>query len=202
MKKIHKILLSILILIFIILLILVKLEKTLNIDTKFYNAIIQIKNPNLTNIIKIITNFGDTFIIISTIIICFIVFKNKIYPILITSNIIGIVLINQTLKHIIMRPRPEFIHLVEEFGFSFPSGHSMAAFGFYGYFIYLISKSNLNKKVKLLLIILLSTLILSIGLSRIYLGVHYLSDVIAGFIISFGYLIIFITITKKYLKYE
>ena len=203
MKKVHKILLSILIISFVILLILVKLEKTMNMDINIYNYIIKIKNENLTNLVKIITNFGDTFIIVTIIILSFLLFKNNIYPKLITGNIIGIVLLNQTLKHLIMRPRPDQLwHLVEESGFSFPSGHSMAAFGFYGYFIYLINISNLNKKIKLILSILLSLLIILIGLSRVYLGVHYLSDVLAGFIISFIYLIIFITITKKYLKNE
>lgn len=202
MKKSHRIILSILIISFIILLILVKLEKTMNIDTKVYNFIIKIKSNELTNIVKAITNLGDTFIIISSIIMCFLLFRKRIYPILITSNILGIVLLNQTLKHIVMRPRPEFLHLVEESGFSFPSGHSMAAFGFYGYFIYLISISKLNKKIKIILNIILSILILLIGLSRVYLGVHYISDIVAGFIMSFIYLIFFTTITKKYLKNE
>jgi undecaprenyl-diphosphatase len=102
-----------------------------------------------------------------------------------------------------MRQRPDQLwHLVEETGFSFPSGHSMAAFGFYGYFIYLINISNINKKLKTLLTTILSILILLIGLSRVYLGVHYLSDIIAGFIVSLIYLVIFITITKKYLINE
>lgn len=202
MKKIHKILLSILIISFILLLVLVELEKTINIDTKFYNFIMKIKSDELTNIVKIITNLGDTFIIITGIIICFLLFRKKVYPILITSNILGVVLINQTLKHLIMRPRPDFLHLVEETGFSFPSGHSMAAFGFYGYFIYLINISNLNKKIKVILTSILSIIILLIGLSRVYLGVHYISDVVAGFIMSFIYLLLFITITKKYLKHE
>lgn len=202
MKKIHKILLSILIISFILLLVLVELEKTINIDTKFYNFIMKIKSDELTNIVKIITNLGDTFIIITGIIICFLLFRKKVYPILITSNILGVVLINQTLKHLIMRPRPDFLHLVEETGFSFPSGHSMAAFGFYGYFIYLINISKLNKKIKVILTSILSIIILLIGLSRVYLGVHYISDVVAGFIMSFIYLLLFITITKKYLKHE
>lgn len=202
MKKSHRIILSILIISFIILLILVKLEKTMNIDTKVYNFIIKIKSNELTNIVKAITNLGDTFIIISSIIMCFLLFRKRIYPILITSNILGIVLLNQALKHIVMRPRPEFLHLVEESGFSFPSGHSMAAFGFYGYFIYLISISKINKKIKIILNIILSILILLIGLSRVYLGVHYISDIVAGFIMSFIYLIFFTTITKKYLKNE
>jgi undecaprenyl-diphosphatase len=162
----------------------------------------KIKSDELTNIVKIITNLGDTFIIITGIIICFLLFRKKVYPILITSNILGVVLINQTLKHLIMRPRPDFLHLVEETGFSFPSGHSMAAFGFYGYFIYLINISKLNKKIKVILTSILSIIILLIGLSRVYLGVHYISDVVAGFIMSFIYILIFTTITKKYLKHE
>lgn len=202
MKRTDKILLSILIISFILILVLVQLEKTMNIDENFYNLIIKIKSDELTNIIKAITNLGDTFIIITGIIICFLLFRKKVYPILITSNILGIVIVNQTLKHIVMRPRPDFIHLVEETGFSFPSGHSMAAFGFYGYFIYLINISKLSKKVKIILTTILSIIILLVGLTRVYLGVHYISDVVAGFIMSFIYLLIFTTITKKYLKNE
>lgn len=203
MKKTHKIFLSILIIFFIILLVLVKLEKTINIDTNIYNFIIKIKSDELTNIVKAITNLGGTFIIITIIVLSFLLLKNKIYQKLITVNIIGIVLLNQILKHLIMRQRPDQLwHLVEESGFSFPSGHSMAAFGFYGYFIYLINISKINKKLKIFLTIFLSILILLIGLSRVYLGVHYLSDVVAGFIVSLIYLIIFITITQKYLINE
>ena len=202
MRKVNKILLSILIISFIILLVLVKLEKTMNIDTDIYNFIIKIKSDHLTNMVKIITNLGSTFVIVTIIIVSFLLFRKRIYPILIASNILGVVLVNQTLKHLVMRPRPEFLHLVEESGFSFPSGHSMAAFGFYGYFIYLINISNINKKIKIILTIILSILIIIIGLSRVYLGVHYLSDILAGFIMSFIYLIVFTTITKKYINHE
>ena len=78
MKKSHRVILSILIISFIILLILVKLEKTMNIDTNIYNFIIKIKTDELTNIVKAITNLGDTFIIISTIVMCFLLFRKKI----------------------------------------------------------------------------------------------------------------------------
>lgn len=200
MKKKDKMLLLVALIIFISILVLVKMNKTIEFDNNIYNLIIGLKNNTLTNILKIITNLGDTICIITIILLCFIFFKNKLYPKIITINILGIVLINQILKHLVQRPCPEGIHLVEESGFSFPSGHSMAAFGFYGLFIYLIYKSNLNKKVKILLITLLSILILLIGLTRIYLGVHYPTDVIAGFIMSFIFLIIFTNIIKKYLK--
>ena len=70
---------------------------------------------------------------------------------------------------------------------------------FYGYLIYLIYRYVDNKKIKITIFIFLSLLIPMIGFSRIYLGVHYTSDVIGGFLLGIAYLIIFISSTKKYL---
>ena len=75
----------------------------------------------------------------------------------------------------------------------------MVSMAFYGYFIYLTFKYLKNKKLKVLLITFLSILIILIGITRIYLGVHYTSDVIAGFLISICYLIIYTSLVKKYI---
>lgn len=200
MKKQFKIVLVILSSIFIALTILVKMNLTNGFDKVIYDFIISYKNDGITNVFKIITDLGDTIAIISILILSLILFKNKIYPKIMTANICCIVAINQILKHIIRRPRPEILRLVEESGFSYPSGHSMASFGFYGFIIYMIYISNLNKKIKIFLISVFSLLILLIGISRIYLGVHYASDVVGGFIMSFICLMLVVIFTKKYLK--
>ena len=75
----------------------------------------------------------------------------------------------------------------------------MISAAFYGYLIYLIWKYLKNKKIKYLLMIMLSMLIFIIGISRVYLGVHYMSDVIAGFLISMAYLVVFSSVAKRYI---
>ena len=108
-------------------------------------------------------------------------------------------LLNHIFKKIVQRPRPTGYRLIEEDGYSFPSGHSMISAAFYGFFIYLIFKNVKNKYLKWGSISLLSLLICLIGISRIYLGVHYTSDVMAGFVISISYLVIFTSIVNDYL---
>ena len=153
-------------------------------------------------IVKFITNFGGVIgliviaIITSTILI---IKKKKLMGILLLVNLACSALLNQILKRIVQRPRPTEYRLIEESGYSFPSGHSMISTAFYGFLIYLIFKNVKNKYVKWTSIIFLSILIALIGISRIYLGVHYTSDVMAGFVISISYLVIFTSIVNDYL---
>ena len=73
----------------------------------------------------------------------------------------------------------------------------MVSMAFYGYLIYLIYRYIKNKYIKLSLIVLLSILICLIGISRIYLGVHYTSDVLGGFLLSISYLVVYISLIKN-----
>ncbi len=152
-----------------------------------------------TPIAKIITNFGGAIFLIAITVILFILIKNKKIGVAITANLVLVALLNQLLKNILQRPRPTEYRIIQETGYSFPSGHSMASMAFYGYLIYLIYKYVENKNIKWILITLLSILICSIGISRIYLGVHYTSDVLGGFLISISYLVIYISAMNKFL---
>ena len=151
-----------------------------------------------TPIAKFVTNFGGAIFLIVLTITLFILIKNKKIGLSIISNLAIITVLNQLLKRIVQRPRPTEFRIVEETGYSFPSGHSMISMAFYGYLIYLIYKHVKNKYLKWISIILLSILICSIGISRIYLGVHYTSDVLGGFFISISYLIIYISAVNKF----
>lgn len=73
----------------------------------------------------------------------------------------------------------------------------MVSMAFYGFLIYLIYNNIKNKYIKWILICSLSILIILIGISRIYLGVHYTSDVLAGFFLSISYLVIYTRIVKE-----
>ena len=151
-----------------------------------------------TPIAKFITNFGGAIFLITLTVILFILIKNKKIGISIFSNLVIITILNQLIKRILQRPRPTEFKIIEETGYSFPSGHSMVSMAFYGYLICLIYKYVNNKYIKWISIILLSILICSIGVSRIYLGVHYTSDVLGGFLVSISYLILFISTVNKF----
>ena len=152
-----------------------------------------------TPIAKFITNFGGAIFLIIATIILFILIKNKKIGFSIISNLVIVTILNQLLKNILQRPRPNEFRIIDETGYSFPSGHSMVSMAFYGYLIYLIYRYVKNKYLKWTLIVLLSILICTIGISRIYLGVHYTSDVLGGFLISISYLVIYISAVNKFL---
>lgn len=169
------------------------------IDKNIYNLIISIKSNTMTKIFKIITFFASVEFMIILSIIILLLNKFKKVRFLVILNLINDVILNNILKFIFKRERPIDLMLIEETGYSFPSGHTMAACIFYGFIIYLIYKSKYSKRTKITLTIILTLLILLIGVSRIYLGVHYASDVIAGYLVSISYLIIFTHFIDKYL---
>ena len=158
------------------------------IDDFSYSIVSLFISDTMTNIMKFITFFADPIwcILFSVLVIIFWKKIRKAFLI----NLILVFMLNYILKLIFSRTRPIDINIITETGYSFPSGHAMISLAIYGFLAYLLWESDYKyKKIGVSLLVLLIVLI---GISRIYLGVHYTSDVIAGFIVSLGYLLLFI----------
>jgi undecaprenyl-diphosphatase len=155
-------------------------------DRKITDFVISFRSPELNKILQFITNIGDIYgyLVVGTIssIVFYLKFKNWRFVIQMIFVLAISALSNLALKQVINRPRPEIEHLVSVATLSYPSGHAMSAISFYGFLIYLCYGFKMNKLIKLGVILFLTILIFSIGISRIYLGVHFPSDIAGGFI--------------------
>ena len=185
--------LGVLSLLFVILTILVCTNTIEPLDNATSSFIISIHSPELTNTMNIITNISGSYALIVFTTLFIILIKKKKYPLAITINLIAVFITSQLAKAIVERDRPLDM-LVSAPGYSYPSGHSMVGLAYFSFLSYLVIKYIPNKIVKIILPIVFTITILLVGFSRIYLGVHYLSDVLAGFLLGAIYLIIFINI--------
>ncbi|MFD2706644.1 phosphatase PAP2 family protein [Salibacterium lacus] len=103
---------------------------------------------------------------------------------------IGISILTKTLKLTFERQRPDVLQQHDGTGFSFPSGHSTGPIVFYGFIVYLVFRSSMSGTAKWLLNGALVLLTLLIGFSRVYLNVHYITDVIGGFALGLSWLVV------------
>jgi len=196
-KKTKYIILTLLVISFFLMLWSVLTHRIDAFDTAVYNLVTINKCDTVTSIYKVITFFGSTAFMVALAIFFLVIFyKNKKGGIIAVGLIISTI-INNVIKPIVKRQRPIDLMMVEESTFSFPSGHTMAAVTMYGLLIYLVWQSKFDKKLKILFTILFGLLIVAIGLSRIYLGAHYASDVIASVIVSSIWLLIYISFIKN-----
>lgn len=155
-------------------------------DQKITDFVISFRTPARTSFFQFITNVGDTYgyLVMTSIAALFFFLKFHNWRIILQLVVVTILaaLSNVALKKFIDRARPSIEHLVVVKTLSYPSGHAMSAMAFYGFLIYLVFKIKLARWVRILLILLFLFLILSIGISRIYLGVHFPSDVLGGYL--------------------
>ena len=147
----------------------------------------------LTILFRTITHLIDIPVIITWVLIVAFIFYRKqwkleSYLMLGNLTLAGILIV--TFKNIYQRPRPEILHLVEEKGFSFPSGHSLAVTIMVGTLIVIFSQRIKDQLWKRIVQILLGLYLVSVLISRVYLGVHYPSDVLASLCVGLGVLFI------------
>lgn len=171
-------------------------ENTL--DNFVYDKLSAITSASLTRLMFDVTFFGSRYFLLPayTIVVCYFLFLRKQIKQAICIALIGIIgdQILWLMKSIFHRARPPHPLIANVTDFSYPSGHSFASFTFYGLLIYIIWNSRIRRQWKITLSILLFMIVIFIAVSRIYLRVHYATDVIGGFCLSISWLIFSISI--------
>ncbi|NWJ45313.1 MAG: phosphatase PAP2 family protein [Chloroflexi bacterium] len=158
-----------------------------NLDSDFGNWVHSFANPLLDTIFTLFTSLGNALgIVILTLVTVgiFVWRKYYFYSWLLLLTVGGGLILNQAMKFLFRRPRPQMWTSVIERpdSFSFPSGHATVAFCYFGLLLWIGLKYFKRTTLRLAWALLMLILIFMIGLSRIYLGVHYLTDVIGGYL--------------------
>lgn len=163
------------------------LKETLNeFDAATIHLVQGLESPELTQVMKFFTDAGSTISV--SILACLIlgylyfVLHHRAESVLLFAVIAGAAVLNQAFKLVFHRPRPETHRLIEVTGYSFPSGHSMTAFAMYGALTFLLWRHTPSRWGRTIIILIGVVITLAIGISRVYLGVHYPSDVIGGYL--------------------
>ena len=167
-------------------------------DTAISQFVYSFRTPVLTDVMHVISFLGSEFAIATTIAITIFLFSRhhkREATLFFTSVVIGYVL-NFTIKFILKVPRPTLDPIYIAQYYSFPSGHAMNSFIFYASVSYLVYHFTRKKWPTIVAFGVSGILVSLVGLSRIYLGVHYPSDVIAGFIAGFWWFVTVILLDK------
>ncbi len=157
-------------------------KETFSLDRSFLLWIHHFANPQLDSLMLFLTSLGDppTVVTIFVTTIVWLGLKKRYFDVLRFALVCaGGVLINQAMKLFFAKPRPAlWDRLITETSFSFPSGHAVGSMVVYGFIAYILAKEF--QQFKQFIYAITSVLIISIGFSRLYLGVHYPTDIIAG----------------------
>jgi len=169
------------------------LEKETGFDIAIIHSISSLDSPGTTSIMVLFTFFGSHFFLFPAYVVLIIglwIKKNKRLAVYVTAIGLTSTAILFSLKTIFQRHRPLDPLIRNVTGFSFPSGHSFSSFTFYGLIAYILWQTNISKTLKITASILLFLFAAIIAFSRVYLQVHFPSDVVAGFCLSVVWLIV------------
>jgi undecaprenyl-diphosphatase len=173
---------------FSIVAILIRAEMIVDFDLTIIRGVQSLESPFLTTVMEFFTIIGSTqAVIVLCLLIIFFLYKvlhHRKELILFIAVVAGSPLLNLLLKEIFQRVRPDLHRLIEIGGYSFPSGHAMNAFTVYGILTFLLWRHIFNRAGRSILLLFSAIAVFMIGTSRIYLGVHYPSDVIGGYFAS------------------
>lgn len=163
-------------------------ESIVHFDTAVIGFVQGLEAPWLTSIMKVFTWIGSGYVVAPIALIGFIVLyfvlRYRHQAFLLIAVIAGTVLLNGALKIYFKRERPEIHRIMDANGFSFPSGHSMMAFALYAIIAYIAWRNVKTTTSRVVLVLFTAVMIIMIGTSRIYLGVHYPSDIVGGYAVS------------------
>lgn len=173
-------------------------QEIIALDTFLSYFVYSFRTPQLTEGMISVSLLGGEFIAIASIIIIGILLLKgeRREGFIFGFAIIGGSLLNTLIKGLLKVPRPTLDPLTIETFYSFPSGHSMNSFIFYAMVVYLIFHYTRRKSLTVMMAIVACLLILLIGFSRVYLGVHYPTDVLAGFVAGFWWVVTVLAVDK------
>lgn len=167
---------------------MVSLHKVVHFDSTVISFVQGFESPILTMIMKFFSFIGSTVsvVLLSVFVLVFLykILNHRSELVLFVAAIAGSNILFVSLKLYFQRARPDLHRLIEVSNYSFPSGHATNAFTFYALLSFLLWRHIRSQWGRITLIIISVVMILAIGISRIYLGVHYPSDILAGYSVS------------------
>lgn len=168
---------------------------------KFFTHLVRIPYPSMNDFFLFVTKFGNPLnaaIIFLCIFLLLLIKKYRTEACWLAINFILIAgALNPLIKLYFSRERPTLQHLVTEHSYSFPSGHSLGSMVLYGTLIFLAPLFFKNKRTVRFFQFFLALVILTIGVSRIYLGVHFPSDILGGYLLGASWLFFTYPIYQK-----
>jgi membrane-associated phospholipid phosphatase/ribulose bisphosphate carboxylase small subunit len=159
-------------------------QRTLSFDLTVRNEVHRYASPGMTSAMVAISFLGGDGLIVAAILafVLFLWFRRRRAAVWLLVTLAGALILDLSLKYAFHRPRPTPFFGPLPRTYSFPSGHSLFSFCFYGVLAGLLAHRVRSRPLRIAIWISAAVLVLAIGFSRIYLGVHYTSDVIAGYL--------------------